>query len=49
MTLLFFPVLLLVALLGVRLLGIRLGWWRALVVAWFGIATVGMLLRALTQ
>ncbi len=33
---LFFPVVALVALIGVRLLGIRLGWWRVLLVAWLG-------------
>jgi ubiquinone biosynthesis protein len=45
---LFIPVLLLVALVGGRLLGIRLGWWRALLVAWLGLATAGLLLTTLT-
>ena len=47
MTALWFPVLLLVALVGVRLLGIRLGWWRAVLVAWLGLATAGILLSSL--
>jgi len=42
----FFPVVALVALIGVRLLGIRLGWWRALLVAWLGLATAGFALTA---
>jgi ubiquinone biosynthesis protein len=48
MRLIFFPVLLLVALVGGRLLGIRLGWWRGLLVAWLGLASAGILLRTLT-
>jgi hypothetical protein len=44
----FFPVLVLVALIGGRLLGVRLGVWRALLVAWLGLATAGPLVRALT-
>jgi ubiquinone biosynthesis protein len=44
----FFPVLLLVALVGGRLLGIRLGWWRALLVAWLGLGTAGLLITTLT-
>ncbi len=43
---LFFPVVALVALIGVRLLGIRLGWWRVLLVAWLGLATAGFALTA---
>ncbi len=46
MQLIFFPVVALVALIGVRLLGIRLGWWRALLVAWLGLATAGFALTA---
>jgi hypothetical protein len=42
----FFPVVALVALIGVRLLGIRLGWWQALLVAWLGLATAGFALTA---
>jgi ubiquinone biosynthesis protein len=49
MRLIFFPVLLLVALIGGRLLGIRLGWWRGLLVAWLGLVTAGILLQTLTQ
>jgi hypothetical protein len=45
----FFPVVALVALIGVRLLGIRLGWWRALLVAWLGLATAGFALTALRE
>jgi ubiquinone biosynthesis protein len=44
----FLPVLLLVALIGGRLLGIRLGWWRALLVAWLGLGSAGLLLTTLT-
>ncbi len=44
----FLPVLVLVALIGGRLLGIRLGFWRALLVAWLGLATAGLFLTALT-
>jgi hypothetical protein len=44
----FFPVLLLVALIGGRLLGIRLGWWRALLAAWLGLGTAGLLITTLT-
>jgi len=44
----FFPVLVLVALVGVRLLGVRLGWWRAVLAAWLGLATAGLFLRALS-
>jgi len=43
------PVLVLVALIGGRLLGIRLGFWRALLVAWLGLATAGIFLTALTE
>src|SRR6266545_2389554 len=45
----FFPVLVLVALVGVRLLGVRLGWWRAVLAAWLGLATAGLLLTALLR
>src|SRR6266540_5105503 len=48
MTLLWFPTLMLVALVGVRVLGVRLGWWRAVVAAWLGLASAGLFLRALT-
>lgn len=47
MTPLFFPVLVLVAIIGARVLGIRLGWWRGLLVAWLGLATAGIALTAL--
>src|SRR6266536_4302015 len=46
---LFLPVLILVAVIGVRLLGVRLGWWRAVLVAWLGLATAGLLLTALLR
>jgi hypothetical protein len=42
----FFPVVVLVALVGVRLLGIRLGWWRAMLVARLGLTTAGFALTA---
>jgi hypothetical protein len=45
----FFPVVALVALIGVRLLGIRLGWWRALLVALLGLATAGFGLTAVRE
>jgi ubiquinone biosynthesis protein len=48
MTLLWLPTLLLVALVGVRVLGVRLGWWRAVLAAWLGLATAGLFLTALT-
>lgn len=41
MTLVFFPTLVLVTLIGVRVIGVRLGWWRAVLVAWLGLATAG--------
>jgi ubiquinone biosynthesis protein len=44
----FLPVLVLVAIIGVRILGIRLGWWRAVLAAWLGLATAGIFLTALT-
>src|SRR6266508_9645 len=46
---LFLPVLILVAVIGVRLLGVRLGWWRAVLVAWLGLATAGIFLTALNR
>ncbi len=48
MTLLWFPTLMLVAVVGVRVLGVRLGWWRAVLAAWLGLASAGLFLRALT-
>jgi ubiquinone biosynthesis protein len=48
MTLLWFPVLVIIAVVGDRVLGVRLGWWRAVLVAWLGLATAGLFLRALT-
>ncbi len=49
MTLLWFPTLLLIAVVGVRILGVRLGWWRAVLVAWLGLASAGLLLTALLR
>jgi hypothetical protein len=46
---LFLPVLILVTVIGVRLLGIRLGWWRAVLVAWLGLATAGIFLTSLAR
>ncbi|HZD67396.1 MAG TPA: AarF/UbiB family protein [Actinomycetes bacterium] len=45
----FVPVLTLVALVGMRLLGVRLGWWRAVAVAWLGLATAGLFLNSLSR
>jgi ubiquinone biosynthesis protein len=44
---LFFPVLALVAIVGVRVIGFRVGWWRAILIAWLGLATAGLLLTPL--
>ncbi len=49
MTLLWFPTLMLVAIVGVRVLGVRLGWWRAVLAAWLGLASAGLLLTALMR
>jgi ubiquinone biosynthesis protein len=46
---LFLPTVLLVALIGVRVVGIRLGWWRAMLIAWLGLATSGFFLSSLTE
>ena len=45
---LFLPTVLLVALVGVRVIGVRLGWWRATLIAWLGLATSGLFLSTLT-
>jgi ubiquinone biosynthesis protein len=45
----FLPVLILVAIIGVRVLGVRLGWWRAVLAAWLGLASAGLLLTALLR
>jgi ubiquinone biosynthesis protein len=49
MTLVWFPTLVLVAIVGVRVLGVRLGWWRAVLAAWLGLASAGILLTTLTE
>lgn len=46
---LFVPTVLLVTLIGVRVIGVRLGWWRAVLIAWLGLATSGFLLSAVTE
>ena len=48
MRLVWFPSLVLVAIVGVRVIGVRMGWWRAILIAWLGLATSGILLRALS-
>jgi ubiquinone biosynthesis protein len=45
---LFLPTLLLVALVGVRIIGIRVGWWRAVLISWLGLATSGFALSTMT-
>jgi drug/metabolite transporter (DMT)-like permease len=49
MRLVWFPTLVLVAIVGVRVLGVRLGWWRAVLAAWLGLASAGILLTTLTE
>ena len=46
---LFFPILILVAIVGVRLIGVRVGWWRAILISWLGLATAGVLLSPLAE
>jgi ubiquinone biosynthesis protein len=46
MELIWFPVVALVALAGIRVIGMRLGLLRAFLVAWAGLATAGILLTA---
>jgi ubiquinone biosynthesis protein len=48
MELLFLPTVVLVALVGVRVIGVRLGWWRAVLISWLGLATSGFFLSTLT-
>jgi ubiquinone biosynthesis protein len=49
MRLVWLPTLVLVAVVGVRVLGVRLGWWRAVLAAWLGLASAGLLLTALLR
>jgi hypothetical protein len=42
--LIWFPVVGLAAVAGVRVIGVRIGWLRAFLVAWAGLATAGILL-----
>ncbi|MPY92214.1 MAG: hypothetical protein GEV08_03845 [Acidimicrobiia bacterium] len=44
MTAAFFPALVVVALFGVRVIGARVGWLRAILISWLGLASAGFLL-----
>ena len=49
MELMWFPTVVGVSLVGIRVLGVRLGWFRAVLCAWFGLATASFALTALTD